>query len=91
LAVAIAAVENALLLAEVCSTVTLVHRGKALRARREFTERLQTNHCANCFQRGESLRIASAAIELKRWRYFGAGAIKPFQMAVGRRANPHWR
>ena len=31
-----AAVENALLLAEVCPTVTLVHRGKKLRARREF-------------------------------------------------------
>src|SRR5262249_39897571 len=35
-----ASVENALLLAEVCPTVTLVHRGKKLRARREFVERL---------------------------------------------------
>src|SRR5437870_13801320 len=34
-----AAVENALLLAEVCPTVTLVHRSKELRARREFAER----------------------------------------------------
>src|SRR5215207_7428378 len=31
-----AGVENALLLAEVCPTVTLVHRRKKLRARREF-------------------------------------------------------
>src|SRR5207253_7223602 len=38
-----AAVENALLLAEVCPTVTLVHRGKDLRARREFAERLHAN------------------------------------------------
>src|SRR6476659_9398867 len=38
-----AAAENALLLAEVCPTVTLVHRGKRLRARRELIERLQTN------------------------------------------------
>src|SRR5260370_2526167 len=39
-----AAAENALLLAEVCPTVTLVHRGKKMRARREFTERLHTDH-----------------------------------------------
>src|SRR5215213_3141093 len=36
-----AAAENALLLAEVCATVTLVHRGERLRARREFVERLR--------------------------------------------------
>ena len=33
-----AAAENALLLAEVCPTVTLVHRGRKMRARRKFTE-----------------------------------------------------
>ena len=44
-----AAAENALLLAEVCPTVTLVHRGKKLRARREFTEQLHTNHCITVF------------------------------------------
>src|SRR5687767_3345296 len=39
-----AAAENALLLSAVCPTVTLVHRGRKLRARREFTEQLHTNH-----------------------------------------------
>src|SRR5207237_8428408 len=40
-----AAAENALLLAEVCPTVTLVNRGRKLRARREFTDQLHTPHC----------------------------------------------
>ena len=44
-----AAAENALLLAEVCPTVTLVHRGRKMRARREFTEALPTNHCVTVF------------------------------------------
>lgn len=35
-----AAAENALSLSEVCPTVTLVHHGKRLRARREFVERI---------------------------------------------------
>lgn len=76
-----AAVENALLLGEVCSTVTLVHRGKALRARREFSERLQTSHCITVFKEAKVLRMIGSdrveAVEILR-----AGAIKPFQMAV---------
>src|SRR5213082_3193389 len=44
-----AAAENALLLAEVCPTVTLVNRGKKMRARREFTEQLHTHHCITVF------------------------------------------
>src|SRR6185503_8757933 len=44
-----AAVENALLLAEVCPTVTVVHRGKKLRARRELAERLQPNNRVTVF------------------------------------------
>jgi thioredoxin reductase (NADPH) len=77
-----AAAENALLLAEVCPTVTLVHRGKALRARREFVERLQTSHCITVFKEATVQRILGGdrieAVEILR-----AGAIKPFQMAVG--------
>ncbi len=77
-----AAAENALLLAEVCPTVTLVHRSKALRARREFVERLQANHCLTVFKEAEVKRILGGdqveAVEILR-----AGAIKPFQMAVG--------
>ena len=76
-----AAVENALLLAEVCPTVTLVHRNKALRARREFGERLHANHCITVFRESVVRRIWGGetveAVEIER-----AGAIKPFQMAV---------
>jgi len=76
-----AAAENALLLAEVCPTVTLVHRGKKLRSRREFTEQLHTNHCITVFPESVVRRIIGdeqvEAVEIER-----AGAIKPFQMAV---------
>ncbi|MDX6498023.1 MAG: thioredoxin reductase [Blastocatellia bacterium] len=76
-----AAAENALLLAEVCPTVTLVHRGKKLRARREFAEQLHTNHCITVFPESVVHRIIGhenvEAVEIER-----AGAIKPFQMAV---------
>jgi thioredoxin reductase (NADPH) len=76
-----AAAENALLLAEVCATVTLVHRGKKMRARREFTEALRTNHCITVFPESIVHRIIGndhvEAVEIER-----AGAIKPFQMAV---------
>jgi thioredoxin reductase (NADPH) len=76
-----AAAENALLLAKVCPTVTLVHRGRKLRARREFTEALPTNHCVTVFPESIVHRIIGServeAVEIER-----AGAIKPFQMAV---------
>jgi thioredoxin reductase (NADPH) len=76
-----AAAENALLLAQVCPTVTLVHRGKKLRARREFTEQMHTNHCITVFPESVVHRIIGRdwveAVEIER-----AGAIKPFQMAV---------
>ena len=77
-----AAVENALLLAEVCPTVTLVHRGARLRARAEFVERLRAEHCITVFNEAEVTRIIGGArveaVEIMR-----RGAIKPFQMAVG--------
>jgi thioredoxin reductase (NADPH) len=76
-----AAAENALLLAEVCPTVTLVHRGRKLRARREFTEQLHTHHCITVFPESQVRRILGnqriEAVEIER-----SGAIKPFQMAV---------
>jgi thioredoxin reductase (NADPH) len=76
-----AAVENALLLAEVCPTVTLVHRGKKLRARREFTERLQAVHCITVFTESVLTRIIGdetvQAVEIRR-----KAGIKPFQLAV---------
>ena len=76
-----AAAENALLLAEVCPTVTIVHRGKKLRARPEFVERIRGEHCITVFTDSRVLRIIGEAevegVEIKR-----DGAIKPFQMAV---------
>jgi thioredoxin reductase (NADPH) len=77
-----AAAENALLLAEVCPTVTLVHRGKKLRARREFTERLHGTHSVTVFTESVVQRILGTsqveAVEILR-----KDALKPFQMAVG--------
>jgi len=76
-----AAAENALLLADGCATVTMVHRGRKLRARREFTEQLPTHHCITIFPESKVRRILGTdrveAVEIER-----AGAIKPFQMAV---------
>src|SRR5260370_1869944 len=71
------ALQNALLLAEVCPTVTLVHRSKELRTRREFAERLHTNHCITVFRESVVRRIWGGetveAVQIER-----AGAIKPF-------------
>jgi thioredoxin reductase (NADPH) len=76
-----AAAENALLLSEVCPTVTMVHRGRKLSARREFSEALATNHCITVFKESQVQRILGneevEAVEILR-----GGAIKPFQMAV---------
>jgi thioredoxin reductase (NADPH) len=76
-----AAVENALLLAEVCPTVTLVHRGKKLRARRELAERLQPNNRVTVFTESVLTRIIGddqvQAVEIQRKE-----GLKPFQLAV---------
>ena len=76
-----AAVENALLLSEVCPTVTLVHRGKKLRARRELAERLQSSHCITVFTESVLTRIIGeeqvVAVEIQRKE-----GLKPFQLAV---------
>jgi thioredoxin reductase (NADPH) len=76
-----AAAENALLLAEVCPTVTVVHRGKKLRARREFVEQLQPNHRITVFTESVVTRIIGEdqvqAVEVLRKE-----GLKPFQLAV---------
>jgi len=76
-----AAAENALMLAEVCPTVTIVNRGKKLRARKEFVERLQTKHCITTFTESEVTRILGndelEAVEIRR-----RDSLKPFQIAV---------
>jgi thioredoxin reductase (NADPH) len=77
-----AAAENALLLADVCPTVTLVHRGKSLRARKEFSQRLHGTHCITVFTESVVQRLLGnehiEAVEILR-----KDALKPFQMAVG--------
>jgi thioredoxin reductase (NADPH) len=77
-----AAAENALMLAEVCPTVTLVHRGKRLRARREFVERLRADHRITVFTESVMRRIIGDA-QVEAVEILRDGAIKPFQMAVG--------
>jgi thioredoxin reductase (NADPH) len=76
-----AGVENALLLAEVCPTVTLVHRRKKLRARPTFVQQLQGLHCITVFPESQVTGILGneevEAVEILR-----KGALKPFQMAV---------
>lgn len=76
-----AAAENALLLAEVCPTVTLVHRGSQLRAREEFVERVRGEHRITVFLESTVRRIigeqAVEGIEIYRAR-----AIKSFEMGV---------
>jgi thioredoxin reductase (NADPH) len=76
-----AAAENALLLAEVSPTVTLVHRGKTLRARPTFVQQLQGQHCITVFSESVVTRILGnhevEAVEILR-----KDALKPFQMAV---------
>lgn len=76
-----AAAENALILAEVCPTVTVVYRGKTLRARREFVEQLKSNHRITAFTEAVLLRIIGdekvEGVEIKR-----EGALKPMQIAV---------
>ena len=76
-----AAVENALLFADVCPTVTLVHRGKTLGARPTFVQKLQGQHCITVFLESVVTRILGSeridAVEIRR-----KDALKPFQMAV---------
>jgi len=76
-----AAAENALLLAEVCPTVTLVHRGQKLRARSEFIERLRGEHCITVFKESTLRRIIGET-EVEAVEIMREGALKPFQMAV---------
>ena len=76
-----AAAENALLLAEVCPTVTLVHRGKKLRARQDFVERLRGEHCITVFKEAIVRRIIGER-EVEGVEIMRDGALKSFQMAV---------
>lgn len=76
-----AAAENALLLADVCPTVTVVHRGRNLKARREFSEQLVGHHSITVFPESVVTAILGnenvEAVEIIR-----KDALKPFQMAV---------
>jgi len=76
-----AAVENALILADVCPTVTLVHRGRTLRARPTLAQQIQGRHCITVFPESVVTRILGGdhieAVEIRRKE-----ALQPFQMAV---------
>jgi len=76
-----AAAENALLLADVCPTVTLVHRRKALKARPTFVQQVQGAHGITVFSESVVMRILGnervEAVEILR-----KDALKSFQMAV---------
>jgi thioredoxin reductase (NADPH) len=76
-----AAAENALLLAEVCPTVTLVHRGKSLSARADFVERIKGDHRITVFTEA-TLRSIMGGERVEAVEVLRAGAIKPFRMAV---------
>lgn len=76
-----AAVENALLLSDVCPTVTLVHRRRLLRARANLAQQLQGAHSITVFPESRVTAImgsdAVEAVEILR-----KDSLKPFQMAV---------
>jgi len=76
-----AAAENALILSDVCATVTLVHRSKRLRARREMLEQLQTNHCITVFTESVVTRILGNE-EVEAVEVLRKDGLKPFQIAV---------
>ena len=76
-----AAVENALLLAETCATVTLVHRGKSLSARPEFAERLRGDHRVTVFTETTLERILGRE-RVESAEILRAGALKPMRVAV---------
>jgi thioredoxin reductase (NADPH) len=76
-----AAVENALLLAEVCPTVTVVHRGKKLRARSELAQRLQSSHRTTVFTESVLTRIIGDE-EVQAVEVLRKEGLKPFQIAV---------
>jgi thioredoxin reductase (NADPH) len=76
-----AAAENALTLAEVCPTVTLVHRGKKLSAREEFAERVRDDHRITVFTEA-TLQSILGGEHVEAAEILRAGAIKPFRMAV---------
>jgi thioredoxin reductase (NADPH) len=76
-----AAAENALLLADVCPTVTLVHRRKVLQARPTFVARLQGAHCLTVFPESVVTRILGRT-EVEAVEILRKDALKPFQMAV---------
>jgi thioredoxin reductase (NADPH) len=76
-----AAAENALLLAEVCATVTLVHRGRSLSARPEFAERLRGEHRVTVFNETTLERILGGE-RVESAEILRAGALKAMRVAV---------
>ena len=76
-----AAAENALLLAEVCPRVVLVHRGKNLSARREFRERLGVNKRVMILTESVVRRIIGAS-EVEGVEILRVGRKDPLRISV---------
>ncbi|MGH9914840.1 MAG: NAD(P)/FAD-dependent oxidoreductase [Pyrinomonadaceae bacterium] len=76
-----AAAENALLLSEVCSTVTIVHRGKRLRARSEFVERIARQHRITVLTESTVNRIIGKEC-VKGVEIYHQGTIEPFAISA---------
>src|ERR1044072_6929015 len=76
-----AAAEKALPPADVCATVTLVHRGKSLSARPEFAERVRADHRITVFTE-TTLREILGGERVESVEMLRAGAVKPMRMAV---------
>ena len=75
------AAENALLLAEVCPRVVLVHRGKRLSARREFRERLSANKRITVLTEAVVQRIVGAS-EVEGVEILRRDETDPLQISV---------
>jgi thioredoxin reductase (NADPH) len=76
-----ATVENALRLAEVCSSVTLVHRSKQFRARKEFLNRLSLDNRIKVNTEAKVLRIIGET-KVEGVEIIREGEVKPFEIAV---------
>jgi thioredoxin reductase (NADPH) len=77
-----AALENALMLAEVCPNITLVHRSREFRARREFIDRIKLNDRIKVFTQARLARIIGES-KVEAVEIIKEGSADPFIVRVG--------
>ncbi|MBA2341093.1 MAG: FAD-dependent oxidoreductase [Pyrinomonadaceae bacterium] len=75
------AVENALLLAEVCRNVSIIHRGKAFRARPQFIERLSQSPRIRVYLQSRVERITGNA-EVEAVSFFNGESFGAMELNV---------